>query len=467
MTEDSRPGEDTPIEPCQPEPPFPSDGETQPEFESQIRPDWDEMDEEDEDEEEEKTSRTTLIIIGVVAVILLAILAWLYRPVISEWVSVVRTLTPTPVPPTSTPLPTRTPTVTASPTPAPTATSTPYSVSAYSVDSLDLQPPLPWYPSGIYVLDDDQAVTPDPEFANLSWTHSSAVLNQLPGIVINEPYYTTQNRGSAKWQMDAPLKPGFYEIYVSDTTYSSSSWLDFQVLLDQQLLQPLTGRQRVEYWTTRGSPAQVQDLWHSIGIYNVDRDGLLSVSTAWDARDEFSGPVAIDRVLIVPQSDNNVNILSRLPADRVKYIVDDSQADIGGADFLLDVEDQVSWNDKYVKVINTAKDIKVTWDLQDNVPVGTYDVAVFIPEIQGNAMVTYRLIANGVELARSDDTMLVSSVQGNWPGGQWIMLGSWEIPRTYEPRVHLALQMDILANTPGEAAIDAIVFMTTPPPPEE
>jgi hypothetical protein len=464
MTGDSRQGENLPLEPTsQPDPALPTEPETRPDPNLELDPEWEGAWGE-EDDEEEKTNPLTLIIIGVIVVILLAFLVWLYLPVISVWVGTARTPTPSAAPPTATLRPTRTPTITPSPTIPPTATVTPYAPSAYSIDSQELQPPLPWYPSSVIVLDDDRAVTPEPDYINPAWSPSSAISTQLPAIVISEPYHTTFANGSAVWKMDAPLKPGMYEIYVSDTTYSSSDALEFHVNVGEQALLPITSRQRVEYWTTSGTPPQVDDLWHSIGIYRIEQDGLLSVSTFWDTRDEFSGPVAIDRVLIVPQSENNVDLISRIPADRIKYVVDDTQAKITGADFLLDVTDQVAWNDTYQKIVNTTRDIKVIWELQDSVAIGTYEVAVFVPEIMGNAVVTYRLLANGVELPRSDDSVLVTSSQGNWPGGQWVMLGGWEIPRIYEPRVRLSLQMDILANTPGEAAIDAAIFMTIPTP---
>lgn len=466
MTGDSRQDEPNLTDPSSGEEPFP---QNEPELdpESQPETDWNEEDETDEGEEEERTNPITLALIGAVAVVLLAFLVWLYLPVITVWVGAARTPTPQPAPPTFTPRPTRTPTITLTPTIPPTATSTPYAPSAYSINSQELQPPLPWLPASVIVLDDDRAVTPSPDYINPAWSPSSAISTQLPAIVISEPYHTTFGLGSATWQMDAPLKPGLYELYVSDTLYSSSGALDFTVRLGGQDLKPITSRQRVEYWTTSGSPPQVEDLWHSIGLYRIEQDGLLSVSTAWDTRDEFTGPVAIDRVLIVPQPEQNTDLISRIPADRIKYIVDDSQAAFEGVDFLLPVSDQVAWNGEYEKIINTASDVKIVWELQDSVPVSTYEVAVFIPEIQGNAVVTYRLLANGVELPRADGTPLVTSAQGNWPGGQWVLLGSWEMPRIYEPRVRLSLQMDIPANTPGEAAADAVIFMTTPPPPEE
>lgn len=463
MTGDSRQDEPNLTNPPSGAEPSPQD-ESILDPETHSEPDWEEEDETGEEEEEEKASPLTLVLIGVVAAVLLAILVWLYLPVITVWVGAAHTPTPQPAPPTFTPRPTRTPTITLTPTIPPTATSTPYAPSAYSINSQELQPPLSWMPGSVIVLDDDRAATPSPDFTNPAWSPSSAISTQLPAIVISEPYHTTFGSGSVTWQMDAPLKPGLYELYVSDTLYSSSGVLDFTVRLGDQELKPLTGRQRVEYWTTSGTPPQVEDLWHSIGLYYIEQDGLLSVGTAWDARDEFTGPVGIDRVLIVPQPEQNLDLIRRIPAERIKYIVDDSQASIDGVGFLLPETDQVAWNGEYKKIINTASDVKITWKLRDSVPVSTYEVAVFVPEIQGNAVVTYRLLADGVELPRTDGAATITSTQGKWPGGQWVLLGSWEIPRIYEPRVHLSLQMDIAANTPGEAAVDAVIFMTTPPP---
>lgn len=435
-----------------------------PAVEEEMQPE-EEPFEEDEEEEDEKTSPLTIALVGAVIVALLAFLIWLYLPVIAVWVGAGRTPTPLPVLPTNTPRPTYTPTITMTATIEPTATATPYAPSAYSTDSQQLSPPLPWAPVSIFVLDDAKAVTPSPDFSDLAWSSSSVISTQLPAIVISEPYHTTLGRGSATWQMDNVLKPGLYELLVSDTLYSSASMLNFTVRLGQQELKPLTARQQIDFWTTKGNPPQVEDLWHSIGIYQIEDNDILSVSTSWEARDDFSGPVAIDRVVIVPQPENNVDLLYRLPSDRMKFILDETQANFEGADFTLAVEDQIAWNDAYQKFVNTSKNVKVVWQMQDTVPVGVYDVAVFIPEIQGNATVTYRLLANGQELSRTDGATLITSNQGKWAGGQWVLLGSWEIPRIFEPSVRLSLQMDILAGTPGEAAVDAVVFMTTPPLP--
>ncbi len=243
--------------------------------------------------------------------------------------------------------------------------------------------------------------------------------------------------------------------------YSSAGELDFEVLLGGRPLQPLAGVSNVHYRSTRSDPAQVDNLWHSIGIYYLDTPDILSVFTQWDTRDEWS-VVAVDRVLIVPLPEVDYPLLKALPADRVKYVLDDTAARIEGVDYQVPRTDRVAWGNSFQIIANPDKDIRVSWEMQDAVPVGVYDVAVWVPETQGNATVTYKLLANGNELTRLDGTTAITSSQGKHPGGSWVLLGSWELPLLYAPEARLSLVMEIPGNTAGEAAVDAAIFMRLP-----
>jgi hypothetical protein len=331
----------------------------------------------------------------------------------------------------------------------------------FEIEAADLVPPIPGMGGKIIVLNDDNAVTPQPDFNNPAWVASDKIAADLGGILIDEPFHATFGAGSALWQMDQPLPPGLYEIYVLDTLYSSAGTLDFGVFLGGRPLQPLAGVPRVHYRTTRSEPIQVDNLWHSIGMYELDTPEILSVFTQWDTRDEWS-VVAIDRVAVVPLPNTNLTLLRALPSDRVKYFLDDSTARIEGVDFQVPRTDRVAWGDSFQIIANPDRDVRIVWEMQDAVPVGIYEVAVWVPEIQGNAAVTYKMLANGNELSRTDGATAITSPQGKYPGGSWVLLGSWELPLLYAPEARLSLVMEFAGNTPGEAAVDAVVFMRSP-----
>lgn len=413
----------------------------------------------EEDSSEASPVKVVLAITAVVAI--LVFLGWLYSPVLLPYIDNFRAPTATIAIPTPTLRPTRTPTITATPSPSPMPTNTPYPASMFEVDVADLAPPVAGVEGKVIVLNDDNALTPQPEFSNPVWVSSDKIAADLGGILIEEPFHATFGAGSALWQMDRPLMPGLYEIYILDTVYSSAGELNFEVMLGGRPLQPLAGVSNVRYRSTRSDPAQVDDLWHSIGIYYLDTPDILSVFTRWDTRDEWS-VVAVDRVLIAPLPEVNYSLLRALPADRVKYFLDDAVARIEGLDYQVPRTDRVSWGNSFQIIANPDKDIRVSWEMQDAVPVGVYDVAVWVPETQGNATVTYKLLANGNDLMRVDGATAITSPQGKHPGGSWVLLGSWELPLLYAPEARLSLVMEIPGNTAGEAAVDAVVFMRLP-----
>jgi hypothetical protein len=122
----------------------------------------------------------------------------------------------------------------------------------------------------------------------------------------------------------------------------------------------------------RGEPPQRTNQWRSLGIYELDRMDKLSVSTAWERRDERT-LVAVDRVAIVPLPASTRQLLSAFPRDRQLVVIDNLAADIESAQVLYLEEEELAWGDQYQYVINPTKDVRVVWNAPEYVlrPVNT------------------------------------------------------------------------------------------------
>ena len=386
-----------------------------------------------------------------------ALVVWFVRPL---RYSVIGPPTATPRPPTSTPLPTNTPEPTATATQTPPPTATPYLASAYLLtDPETLYPPLPGA-TEVIILNDDRALTPVPGFSNPQWSSSDVIAGQLGFTPPADGFYATFGDGSATWQMDVPLAPGFYEIFVLDTINSSYGKLDFSVNLDGSPLLPVLGQPVVAYWSSQFEPLQKIDLWHSIGIYYVDRDGILSVSTAWQNLEGLE-VVALDRVALVRLPDSTYTLLSELPRDRRTYIIDDPAAQIETRSTRLEKESGLAWAGRYQLLINAGDDAKVTWRFQDPVPAGTVELQVRVPEINGNTQAAFRLIAGGVELLPVNGVSPVQVTPAE-SAGKWLSLGAWEIPLGLGTQVQVVVEMQGLDVGSGDLAVDALALMVAP-----
>jgi hypothetical protein len=361
------------------------------------------------------------------------------------------THTPT-VRPSRTPSPTRTPTI------EPTPTNTPLPPSAYYLsDGYQLQPAIPGVQNGVIVLDEATSVTVEPSFDTPYWISSEQIAAES-GFNIFEPYYATFGYGSVTWETDVALAPGMYEVYVMDTLYSSAGPLDFQVHLGESELFPILGSRHVEFLSVRGEPAQRTDQWRSLGIYQTDTLEKISVSTAWERRNE-STLVAIDRVVIVPLPDSTRYLLSAFPHDRQVVVIDNLAAIVEANQVLYTETGIQAWGDQYQYVINPTNDVRVLWTAPEYMLPGQYQVAAWIPPAHAQLEVTFTFLVNGNELPNDAGEMPLTIDQSNYPGGQWVDLGTWTTPRIYEKPVQLALRMEIKGGSPGEGAFDAIAII--------
>jgi hypothetical protein len=385
-------------------------------------------------------------------------------PSISELINPANTVTEQPTL-TPTPRPTRTPTISPSPTLEPTITPTPLPVSAYYLpNGWELQPPIRGVTGGVIVLDEATSATVEPGFDTPYWISSEQIAKES-GFDILERYYATFGYGSIQWETDVPLGPGMYEIYVMDTLYSSAGPLEFQIHQGEMELFPLIGSRQVEFLSPRGEPPQRTNLWRSLGIYQLHRLEKLSISSAWERRDERT-LVAVDRVIIVPMPDSTNYILSALPLDRQIVMIDNTAADIESAQLLYEVEGEMSWGDQYQYAINPTKDLRILYSAPEHLPPGTYKVMIWVPPGHATLDAGYTLLVNGNEFSNEagQETKIISFSE--FQGEQWLDLGNWTTPRIYEKPVQLALRMEIKGGQPGEGAFDVIALIRWDQPQE-
>lgn len=420
----------------------------------------DEVEIEEEEEVEDRFETIKMVGVSLFGIAVLVFITWLYFPIIRSKLNARSLPSATPTVITVTPRPTFTATITPTETPQPTATVTPMPISSLLRGSADINPPLPGLLGSAIVLDESTSVTAEPDLQSPRWSTSAQIAQQL-GVLITESYYATFGPGSLTWQVDQPLPAGMYEMYVMDTAYSSSGTLDFSVRLGNEVLTAVTAKSRVTFLSTRGDPPQQMDQWRSIGIYPVHESSeRLSISTSWNdlAENEI---VAADRVLVVPLPASTSTLLSGLPTDRERFIMDDAAAKFEGVQFMIPGTDRLAWGDSFQTIVNPKANVKVTWEYPDLLPIGTYDVAIWVPENNGDAEVVYHLLMNGQEIVRTDG-LEIRFQQGKRAGGQWLLLGTWVSPRVIEKPIRIALVMEMPANTGGEAAVDAVAFLHHP-----
>ncbi|NPV56573.1 MAG: hypothetical protein HPY76_07890 [Anaerolineae bacterium] len=401
---------------------------------------------------------TLVWLASFLGVILAAALAvWFIRPLRYD---VIGPPTATPQPPTSTPLPTNTPEPTATATQTPLPTPTAYPASSYLVPDGDaIYPALPGAIDAV-ILNDDRALTPVPDFANPQWSSSDIIASQLGFTPPSDGFHATYGNGSATWQMDVPLAPGFYEVHVLDTLNSSYGRLNFTLSLDGSPLMPVLGQPMVDYWSSQFEPVQTSDLWHSIGIYFIDRDGILAVNTTWQNLEGLE-VVAVDRVALTRLPDSVYALLSELPRDRRTYIIDDAAAKIETNSTLVDENSTLAWGDRYQVMINPGTDAKATWTFQDPIPAGTVEVLVRIPEVNGDAQAAFRLIAGGTELQPTSGASPIQAIPAE-SSGKWLSLGTWDVPLGLGTRVMISVEMQGLDAGSGDLVVDALALMVAP-----
>ncbi len=369
------------------------------------------------------------------------------------------TITETVVYETPTPRATFTPTITLTPT----VTNTPFPTSKYAVMDYSLiRPEAPLGADAIYIIDNLEAKV-EPGFDHYQWI-SSDIIGADIGREFDEEYYATFGAGSVRWSMDQALPPALYEIFILDTLYSSGGFLNFSVTLNDQQLQPIIGKTLLQYTTTQSEPPQYQDQWSSIGIFDIQQLGELSVFSEWGIRDELS-IVAIDRIMIVQRPEMVRTILSQLPNTAgTTYIIDDEEASFSTSQYWKYWEDEQTWGGQYQVMSEPPLETSVTWTLPDLLPHGEFEAYAWIPQANASIPVSYALYAGGLLLQQTDDSLETEFIDGqgqNQPA-QWVKLGNWVIPPHFGNYVRIEIKMTIPESETGEVVIDTIAVIQKP-----
>lgn len=411
-----------------------------------------------------KQNKFLNIIVGVITgLFTLIALIWINFPVRYITNDIISSYyTETPIPPTLTPQLALTNIATKTPTLTPVIEATQLPTSAYAItikESID--PVIPELVTDAIILNDDVNVEVSPEFSNIQWTHSSSIAQQL-NLEFEEHFFATFGPATATWKMDVPVDTGLYEIYVLDTLYSSGGKLTFQVFIDDRRIEPLLGSPEIEYRSRSTDPQQRSDIWQSIGIYQLDSNGLVSVSTGWELRNEAT-IVAIDRLLIGRIPDTINTILSLLPSNQQRFLLDDSFADFDTTQYWEILDQSLAWGDKYHLMDNPPILTKVIWTIPYAIPVGKYEVMVWVPKIRGTANVVYSVTANNTnDLQNEEGQYEVTISQGDRQEPQWVSIGTWTVPEVYGELVYLKLNMTISSDSGGEVVADVIAFVKAP-----
>ena len=360
---------------------------------------------------------------------------------------------------TPTPRPSFTPTITITPT----KTNTPLPTSQYNIpDFSTVQPDVPTGAEEVYILDNLDAEV-DPPFSNFQWTSSDTIGVDI-GREFSEQYYATFAPGSIEWTMDQSIPPGLYEIFVLDTLYSSGGFLDFSVTIGGEPIAPLVGRTLLQYNTTQSEPPQFQDEWRSIGVYDLQQFGQLSIATEWGNRDELS-IVAVDRVMVIKRPENIRSMLSLLPnTTGTVFLLDDEDVTFSTGQYWNYWEDEQAWGGQYQVMSAPPLESSVSWQIPARLPHGDFEAYAWIPQANASIPVAYEFRAGGLLLPNQNDELQTEFPDGqgaNQPG-QWIKLGQWTVPEHFGNFVRIEIALTIPASDTGEVVIDAVAILQQP-----
>lgn len=395
---------------------------------------------------------------------------WANRPYFTQLTIGTYTPTPTIELPTPVELPVVPPTpVPPTPIPPPTIPPTPVPPSAYILlpDAVaTLYPPAMVSGDAYWLIDDKSpALVLDPplETPEKNWLTDIS----YDGKANAEPYiYTNIGSIDITWSMDTPFDTaGYYELFIVDTEQHSQGTQQFQILVDDQPVQPHRGTSQVIF---QGYAFRPKDAWISLGVYQINAGQTLSVAVTLGQLTKDT-PFAIDRLLIVRLNESTRQMLDMLPSGRTLVsMLDDPWAKFyeiskdeksgnlipnststRGEEF----SDVQAWNGSMTsrKLEQPYAPIWVDWTLGDRLSPGTYEVYVWIPIQHATVVANYFLLADGKVVERPSPAQIN---QADHPGA-WVSLGTW----TLDKEAIVGLRMIVDAGVVGEIGVDAVAIV--------
>jgi len=375
---------------------------------------------------------------------------------------VVGTYTPT-VTPSQTPILTATPSPAFAPPPRGTPTATPIPSSIYLVsDPASLYPRVPLDADAVWLLNDQNVTAQPPLVDTAVWKQTTSADKQANQESF---FYTESGDVTVTWTLDVPLNAGLYQLYILDTAQRSAGAQEFAVLLDDTPATPYRGQSNVIFNTAQFG-GQTTDDWLPLGAYEVGQRQRLAVQASVGVRLP-DAPFALDRLLITKVSDIQRQLLDALPQGRVLVsLLDDDRATfsaiVGPQTTQLKDEyqgqiqtDAPAWNGSFRNqgqeiwaVAGNA--VQVDWAPVGRLPVGRYELYVWVPAQHATIGADYALVADGKPVPR-DSPARIRHV--DFPGA-WVSLGIWELGSEAAMGVRMTVE-----KQDGEIGVDAVALV--------
>lgn len=368
------------------------------------------------------------------------------------------------VPVSFSPTPTITPVITLFPTS--TITPTPVSPSAYlDSDPTTISPEVPALAEQAWVLNASNAVVNPALDDPTTWEEIQKPTAEHPDAV---SYVTRTGNVSISWQMDVPLSPGLYALYVLDTQGNSTGSHTFSVLLDGVQAIPYRGDANVIFGDDR---QQLADEWLSLGFYQLEAWQNLAVGAQIGLLSDKL-PFSLDRLIVVKIPDAQRSMIDTLPSGRVLVSLLDDDRAIFKAQYneksLLDqgllYTDVLTWKNEFISLNLTGElwepgklghEVWVDWEPLGKLPSGSYELYAWIPEQHATAIGEFYLLANG----RLVDHATEAPIDMSAIGGQWKSMGIWNLSEEAAVGVRLAVKRVDQLEGYGEIGVDAVALV--------
>ncbi len=388
-----------------------------------------------------------------------------------EVIAPIETPVPTSIPPTAIPIPTEIPTEI--PTPVPDSK---YFLPAERAQA-NILPPQPI--SGEVWLIPPSDSQPSSPFSDATvWTASNKAGDAL------EPadFYYTEKAVSVTWEMDEiGLPAGLYTIYVPDREFFSSGSFPYTIFVnDVQQFQTSARFLAAEKRKLTSSDQKPYPVWLTLGLVSLEQDGqkLKVVATAQDSSDKDDIYFAADELLIIKLGETEAEIAAQLlakidettPGGKIVALRDNAglykiENSVHNAIPVTDPADftqfGIAWGGSWNKVnLGKLAERDIQWWPQETTPPGTYELWAWIPWINENQKLNYRLLDGNTNPINGNP--INSDTAGRTPeltgltAGAWVNVGEW----TIDKEIDIIVQLRV--DTAQLVGVDVIALVKKP-----